>query len=79
MNMAVFWDVAVCSLIEIDRRFRGAYLLHCNCYDEAPLKRRWTSSRLSSRSKVRKDSHLQQTVCSCLVCTQSTTLLYKSS
>jgi hypothetical protein len=25
--MAVFWDVAPCSLVEIDRRFRGAYRL----------------------------------------------------
>jgi hypothetical protein len=27
MNMAVFLDVAPCSLVEIDRRFRGAYRL----------------------------------------------------
>jgi hypothetical protein len=24
----VLWDVAPCSLVEIDRRFRGAYCLH---------------------------------------------------
>jgi hypothetical protein len=28
MKMAVFWDVAPCSLLDIDRRFRGAYCLH---------------------------------------------------
>jgi hypothetical protein len=28
MKMAVFWDFAACSLVEIDRRFRGAYCLH---------------------------------------------------
>jgi hypothetical protein len=28
MNMTVFWDVAPCSLVEIDRRFRGAYCLY---------------------------------------------------
>jgi hypothetical protein len=29
MKMTVFWDVAPCSLVEIDRRYRGAYrLLH---------------------------------------------------
>jgi hypothetical protein len=28
MKMAVFWDVAPCSLIDIDRRFRGAYCHH---------------------------------------------------
>jgi hypothetical protein len=28
-KMTVFWDVAPCSLVEIERRFRGAYcLLH---------------------------------------------------
>jgi hypothetical protein len=26
--MTVFWDVAPCSLVKIDRRFRGAYWLH---------------------------------------------------
>jgi hypothetical protein len=25
--MAVFWDVAPCSLVDIDRSFRGAYCL----------------------------------------------------
>jgi hypothetical protein len=25
MKMTVFWDVAPCSLVEINRRFRGAY------------------------------------------------------
>jgi hypothetical protein len=25
MKMAVFWDVAPCSLVDNDRRFRGAY------------------------------------------------------
>jgi hypothetical protein len=28
MKMAVFWVVAQCSLVEVDRRFRGAYRLH---------------------------------------------------
>jgi hypothetical protein len=28
MKMTVFWDVAPCSLVEIYRRFRGAYCLH---------------------------------------------------
>jgi hypothetical protein len=28
LNMAVFWDVAPCSLMDIDRRFRGAYCHH---------------------------------------------------
>jgi hypothetical protein len=28
IKMTVFWEVAPCSLIEIERRFRGAYCLH---------------------------------------------------
>jgi hypothetical protein len=28
MKMGVFWDVVPCSLVEIDRLFRGAYCLH---------------------------------------------------
>jgi hypothetical protein len=28
MKMAVFWDFAPCSMVEIDQRFRGAYCLH---------------------------------------------------
>jgi hypothetical protein len=28
MKMDVFWDVASYSLIDTDRRFRGAYCLH---------------------------------------------------
>jgi hypothetical protein len=28
MKMTVFWNVAQCSLVEIDRRFRGDYCLH---------------------------------------------------
>jgi hypothetical protein len=25
MKMTVFWDIAPCSLVEVDRRFRGVY------------------------------------------------------
>jgi hypothetical protein len=28
MKMAVFWVVATCSLVEVYRRFRGAFCLH---------------------------------------------------
>jgi hypothetical protein len=28
LKMTVFWDVVSCRLVEIDRRFRGAYCLH---------------------------------------------------
>jgi hypothetical protein len=28
VKCGVFWDVAPCSQVEVDRRFRGAYCLH---------------------------------------------------
>jgi hypothetical protein len=28
MKMAVFWDIAPCSLVHTDRRFRGTYCFH---------------------------------------------------
>jgi hypothetical protein len=44
-NMTVFWDVAPCCIVEVYRRFRGAYYLHLQG-DELPLKRREISTRL---------------------------------
>jgi hypothetical protein len=41
LKMTVFWYVALCSLVEIDRRFRGTYCLHHQGPDDGtPLKRR---------------------------------------
>jgi hypothetical protein len=31
MKMAVFWVVALCSLVKVYRRFRGACCLHHYC------------------------------------------------
>jgi hypothetical protein len=28
MRIRAFWDTAQCSLVVVDRRFRGAYYLH---------------------------------------------------
>jgi hypothetical protein len=28
MKMTVFWDIALCNLIKVDRRFKGAYCHH---------------------------------------------------
>jgi hypothetical protein len=28
MKMTAYWDIAPCSLVEVDRRFRGAYSLY---------------------------------------------------
>jgi hypothetical protein len=42
--MAVFWDVAPCSLVDTERSFRGGYSFHHQ--GDAPLKRRTISTRL---------------------------------
>jgi hypothetical protein len=31
VKMAIFWDGVPCNLVEIGRRFRGAYCLHYQC------------------------------------------------
>jgi hypothetical protein len=33
MKMSVFWNIAPCSLVETDRRFRGAYCFHHHGHD----------------------------------------------
>jgi hypothetical protein len=40
----VFWDVAPCSHVEVDRRFRGVYYLYHQ--SDRPLKRLSISTRL---------------------------------
>jgi hypothetical protein len=57
MKMTVFWDVAPCCLVEIDRCFSGAYCLGHQGDYKTPMKRRSVSARLrSSTSKKRVDS-----------------------
>jgi hypothetical protein len=41
MFRVVFWDILPCKMI-VDRRFRGAYCLHHQGWQYAPLKRRST-------------------------------------
>jgi hypothetical protein len=47
--MTVFWDIAPCSLVEVDRCFRGAYRLYhqgddnLKCHKEA-RSHQWTVS-----------------------------------
>jgi hypothetical protein len=38
MNMTTFWDIAPCSLVEVDRRFRGAItLMEAVCTSETSI------------------------------------------
>jgi hypothetical protein len=46
LKMAVFWDVAPCSLVEIDQRFRDAF-----------LNRHSVSTRLHGTASQKTDSH----------------------
>jgi hypothetical protein len=36
-SIRVFWDVALCHLVVVDRRFRGAYCLHHQGDDDRAL------------------------------------------
>jgi hypothetical protein len=49
MKTTVSWDVAPSSLIEIDRRFGGAYFLH----------------QKTARRNIPEDSHIQVRFCRC--------------
>jgi hypothetical protein len=54
INMIAFWNIAPCSPVEVDRRFRGAYCLHHQDNDTL-LQRNYTalySRRLPSSFQV---------------------------
>jgi hypothetical protein len=36
MKLRAFWDIAPCSLVGVDRRFRGAYCLHHQGDESSP-------------------------------------------
>jgi hypothetical protein len=44
--MAVFWDVAPCSLVEVYQRFRGSYSLHGDRSDDRGCKHLWNVGKL---------------------------------
>jgi hypothetical protein len=48
LKMTVFWDGAPCSLVEIFRRFRGAYYLHYYLKIQFVIKRKQNASPLQS-------------------------------
>jgi hypothetical protein len=59
----VFWDIAPCSLVEINRRFRGAYCLHHQGFF-APMTKAVRTSHASvyfnetTQRYIPEDSHL---------------------
>jgi hypothetical protein len=49
MKMAVFWVVALCSLVEVYQRFRGPCCLHHqgdDCFDDGGSKDLWNVGKL---------------------------------
>jgi hypothetical protein len=38
MKMLAFWDIVQCSLIEVERRLKGAYFLHRQSVDDGDSK-----------------------------------------
>jgi hypothetical protein len=59
--MTIFWDIAPCSLVETDRRFRGAYCLHYQ-NDEMMEAVRTSQKTINfyqtTRRNIPEDSHI---------------------
>jgi hypothetical protein len=57
---SVFWDVAPCSLVEVYRRFRGAYCFHHQGDDNGVANTSKTSVNFyqTTRRNILEDSHL---------------------
>jgi hypothetical protein len=49
MKMPVFWDAVLYSLVETNRRFRGA----CHLHHQAPVERRSISTKLHGVACIR--------------------------
>jgi hypothetical protein len=64
MQIAVFWDLATCSLVYIDRHFGGAYCLH-HQGDDMTVSSSETSIIIyhATRRNNLEDSHLQLDSC----------------
>jgi hypothetical protein len=64
LTMTVVWDVAPCGLVEINRRFRGAYCLHYQANPPRPDDGAVSTSETSvnfyqtTRRNIPDDSHL---------------------
>jgi hypothetical protein len=48
--MTAFWHTTLCSLVKVDRRFRGAYCLHQG--DDYPDDGDSTTSEMSATSRL---------------------------
>jgi hypothetical protein len=58
--LAVFWDVAPCSLVDIDRRFRGDYrLLIAPMMEEVRTSETSVNIYQTTRRNISEDRHLR--------------------
>jgi hypothetical protein len=58
MKMALFWDVAPRSLVDINRHFRGAYCLHHQCDGWSNSSEALVNIFQTMRCYIPEESHL---------------------
>jgi hypothetical protein len=59
MKFRVFWDVASCSQVQVDQRFRGAYCLHHQAMMEAVCTSEMlVNFNMTTRCNIPEDSKL---------------------
>jgi hypothetical protein len=67
MKFRVFWDVAPCSKVDVDRRFRGAHCLHHQgvlMMEVALISETSANINLTTRRYIPEDSKLLSLSCS---------------
>jgi hypothetical protein len=52
MKNTALWETALCILVEVDRRFIGAYCLHCRLYDGGDDGRNYISETSANFKKT---------------------------
>jgi hypothetical protein len=63
MKMTVFWNVALYSLVEIYRRFKGAYCLIILMMEAVSTSEILADLYQTTRRNIPEDSHLQNIPC----------------
>jgi hypothetical protein len=58
MKMTAFWDVAPCSLVLIERRFRGAYCLSTLMMEAVSTFETSANFYQTTRRSIPEDNHL---------------------
>jgi hypothetical protein len=67
MKMILFWNVALCSLIEIDQHFRGIYCLIDLMMEAASISGTSVNFYEAIWRNIPEDSHLHAVPCLCMV------------